>query len=830
MNCANFSGKGRKCLVAFFVLIFTFSFSPVQAHASSGFFEGIWCSVTDLFGFTCATPIEAVVPEPKVSEATPPPLQKPDDYQIVNSVSEVPAQNTTVIEEHNTYTTNPTTVIYQNSSSEITDSEFLDLFHKLTNLIGKTGQQGSSVSHDLFDKQIDKVFDRASENIDNVQEDISTLSTNITNSFTTDLLTVTGNTAIDGNATVGSDLVVTGSITAGVLNVAALSSAGALIAPYFTATSTTATNTFMGAVGIGTTMPSSKLTIAGDIDISAGSVYKYDGVNMAMASTTLGNYFSGGAGNLTMTGSNITGVGYQTFISNTSGVNNTGIGYQALYSNTTGSYNTVNGFRALYANTTGAFNTANGSSALRVNTTGSYNTGNGYAVLNTNTTGEANTANGYLSLYLNTTGSYNTGIGTEALRTNSTGSFNSAFGHQALYANINGSYNIALGYGSGHYLANGSTANASSSNSLFIGYDTRALTAGDTNQIVIGTSAIGNGSNSVTLGNTSITKTVLQGNVGIGTTTPSRSLHVVGVSDIMRLTNTSESGYVAQEFEAGATVKGRVYGFGSTYPTSGRFIANSFLLEGTGLGGLGISSASQHIRFYTGTTEKMIITSSGYIGIGTTTPTAKLTVTQSANSTVGGLWLSTSDNTDFRSQFMATSGVLSFYGGDTAGTLNTATLNAAGEWTNASDISYKENIEKLSYGLETVLALQPRSYDIKNTDNHRIGFIAQEVEEVIPEVVSGEDGSKGISYGNLVAVAINAIQELAQKVNGFAESITTKFISTESLDTNQLNSNQVETNALCIGQTCITEAELIKLLEKTKQSSVTPRAIVKSGV
>jgi len=49
---------------------------------------------------------------------------------------------------------------------------------------------------------------------------------------------------------------------------------------------------------------------------------------------------------------------------------------------------------------------------------------------------------------------------------------------------------------------------------------------------------------------------------------------------------------------------------------------------------------------------------------------------------------------------MDTSGVLSFYGGDTAGTLNTATLNAAGEWTNASDISYKKNIEKLSYDLK----------------------------------------------------------------------------------------------------------------------------------
>ena len=59
-----------------------------------------------------------------------------------------------------------------------------------------------------------------------------------------------------------------------------------------------------------------------------------------------------------------------------------------------------------------------------------------------------------------------------------------------------------------------------SNSSLYLGYGTRALADGDTNEIVIGSSAIGNGSNSVTLGNTSITKTILQANVGIGITSP----------------------------------------------------------------------------------------------------------------------------------------------------------------------------------------------------------------------------------------------------------------------------------------------------------------------
>jgi hypothetical protein len=64
--------------------------------------------------------------------------------------------------------------------------------------------------------------------------------------------------------------------------------------------------------------------------------------------------------------------------------------------------------------------------------------------------------------------------------------------------------------------------------SLFLGYDSKAAAAGETNQIVIGYNAIGAGSNSAVLGNDSITKTLLKGNVGIGTTTPVSKLSVVG--------------------------------------------------------------------------------------------------------------------------------------------------------------------------------------------------------------------------------------------------------------------------------------------------------------
>jgi hypothetical protein len=178
------------------------------------------------------------------------------------------------------------------------------------------------------------------------------------------------------------------------------------------------------------------------------------------------------------------------------------IGYQSGNSNTSGSNNTANGTTSLYRNTTGSYNTANGSSSLRLNTTGNRNTANGYASLYANTTGYQNTANGTESLFSNTTGNRNTANGLASLYSNTTGSYNTANGHQ-----------------SGIYTTSGA-ANQTSSNSVYLGYDTRSSASGNTNEVVIGSSARGNGSNSATLGNDSITKTVLKGNVGIGTSSP----------------------------------------------------------------------------------------------------------------------------------------------------------------------------------------------------------------------------------------------------------------------------------------------------------------------
>ncbi len=124
----------------------------------------------------------------------------------------------------------------------------------------------------------------------------------------------------------------------------------------------------------------------------------------------------------------------------------------------------------------------------------------------------SNTSFGYKALFSNTGGTNNTANGYQALTYNTSGFYNTANGYQALMYNTTGNTNTAIGYQAGRLWGN-STANYFSSNSVFIGANTSANSDLQTNEIVIGYNAIGAGSNTATLGNTSITRTVLRGDV-----------------------------------------------------------------------------------------------------------------------------------------------------------------------------------------------------------------------------------------------------------------------------------------------------------------------------
>lgn len=161
------------------------------------------------------------------------------------------------------------------------------------------------------------------------------------------------------------------------------------------------------------------------------------------------------------------------------------------------------------------------------------------------TTGIFNTAFGKDSLLINSTGGFNTAFGIESLWANTTGQNNTAVGFEAFYFNGTGSNNTVIGYAAGTFTTPGSN-NTKSDKSVFIGVQSRPQNINETNQIVIGYEAYGNGSNTVTLGSDLILATILKGNVGIGVTGPSTKLHVYGTqSGAFRLQDgTQANGYV----------------------------------------------------------------------------------------------------------------------------------------------------------------------------------------------------------------------------------------------------------------------------------------------
>jgi len=183
---------------------------------------------------------------------------------------------------------------------------------------------------------------------------------------------------------------------------------------------------------------------------------------------------------------------------------------------TSGNYNTAVGQQSLTSNTTGTGNTAMGLGALLNNTTANYSTAVGYAALTSNTTGVINTAIGTSALASNTTGGSNVAIGYSTLNSNTTASNNTAVGRDALTANTTGGNNIALGFFAGRYITGGVTSNITSSNSVYLGSNTNAKADGDTNEIIIGYGVTGNGSNTATIGNSSITANYFTGSVNGG--------------------------------------------------------------------------------------------------------------------------------------------------------------------------------------------------------------------------------------------------------------------------------------------------------------------------
>ncbi len=184
--------------------------------------------------------------------------------------------------------------------------------------------------------------------------------------------------------------------------------------------------------------------------------------------------------------------------------------------------------------------------------------------------------------------------------------------------------------------------------------------------------------------------------------------------------------------------------------------ANNAYLYSTGYDfTIGNATSGRNLIFFTNgfasTDEKMRITSTGNVGIGTTAPTDKLTV--------AGIIAPSADNT---------------YSLGKSGARWSAVWSANGT-IQTSDARLKTNINPLNYGLKEILQMHPVRYNWKTepTANPKIGLIAQEVQKLVPEVVIGNEKTDmlGMNYAELVPVLINAVKELDQKIENIEKEI-----------------------------------------------------------
>jgi uncharacterized protein YlzI (FlbEa/FlbD family) len=99
-------------------------------------------------------------------------------------------------------------------------------------------------------------------------------------------------------------------------------------------------------------------------------------------------------------------------------------------------------------------------------------------------------------------------------------------------------------------------------------------------------------------------------------------------------------------------------------------------------------------------------------------------------------------------------------------------------WLTNSDVRFKKNIYTLEGCLEKVIAMRGVSFDLRNDSlnlepgRKNIGFIAQELENVVPEVVvTGSDGYKAVAYDKITAVLTEAIKEQQKQIESYKSQL-----------------------------------------------------------
>jgi hypothetical protein len=268
------------------------------------------------------------------------------------------------------------------------------------------------------------------------------------------------------------------------------------------------------------------------------------------------------------------------------------------------------------------------------------------------------------------------------------------------------------------------------------------------------------------------------GNVGIGTSSPKSLLNVVnGTVSIQNGTGgLPGSGYGWEIYNVNTTTN-----YLQSYNRTSSAYMNS------------VYNALLH-QFFVSGSEAARIDSSGNLLVGTTTAyTSGLNVTTNGNTGVGyfrnsatsgitadqlqvlvaqaagtGYYLARFYTSSGSTQAFSVRGDGLIYSAYLTGGATTLSVDASGNIIRTpSDRLLKINDETIPYGLSDVEKMRPIIHEWTAEsgmgDGKSIGFIAQEMEEIIPEVVSGNE-SKSLDYPKLTVVLVKAIQELSAKV------------------------------------------------------------------
>jgi len=135
----------------------------------------------------------------------------------------------------------------------------------------------------------------------------------------------------------------------------------------------------------------------------------------------------------------------------------------------------------------------------------------------------------------------------------------------------------------------------------------------------------------------------------------------------------------------------------------------------------------------------------------------KLEITNDTSST-SDFYPTLSDSASGDLESITTSDTKLFYQPST-GTLNATSFNSL------SDASVKTNINEIGNGLDVINAIAGVEFDWRDNGDRSAGVVAQELEKVLPHLVSTSDeGMKSVNYAGLTAYLLSAIKELSSKV------------------------------------------------------------------